>query len=132
MTPQRRLRAVGPALGGVGSRALTRTMRSPREELKPGAGRGLRVGLAFRMCGGWSALSGLQHGQTKEQSNRGPDLFRLRKHHEKRASRQRWARVCSENPHGRVRGPVGSDSPARPQPLPLVHVQRGVLWGARG
>lgn len=63
MTPQRRLRAVGPALGGMGSRALTRTMRSPREELKPGAGRGLGVGLAFRMCGGWSALSGLQHGQ---------------------------------------------------------------------
>ena len=47
MTPQRRLRAGGPALGGMGSRALTRTMRSPQDELKPGAGRGLGLALPF-------------------------------------------------------------------------------------
>ena len=114
----------------MGSRALTPTMRSPGEELKPRAGWGNF--LAFRMCANWSVLSGLQRGQKNEQRNKGPDLFCLGKHHEQRGGHGRWAGVCTEDAHGRARGPVGSDSRASPQPLPLLHVAAGRAVGGTG
>lgn len=98
------------------------TMRSPQEELKPGAGREASLPFVCVPAG----LCSLACNMAKQMSKgTGDRISCLRKHQEKRGSHQRWAGVCTQNEHGHVRDPVGSDSPASPQPLPLLHVAVG-------
>lgn len=130
MKPRGQLRAVGPALGGMGSRALTPTMRSPWEELKPRAGWGNF--LAYLMCGSWSLLSGLQLGQTNEQRAR-DQISSVSGNTTRNAEAIGGGQVSAPRMRTDVPGVLWALTALRALSLPHFRtLQRGVPWGARG
>ena len=89
------------------------------------------VSLAFRMCGGWSALSGLQHGQTSKAT--GDRISSVSGLIMRNAEAVSGGRVSVPRAGMDTSGVLRALTPLRA--LSLSHLctsPRGVLWGARG